>query len=114
MRLVVGDMSVVGARLAQEQVDLSRQFVAGKLGPHAFIERFLTARNDGIDAGSTDDLVLSDFLDDIWYAIDMHNEYDELREPDEFDDAQLLEVMTGYLAHWDAGTWQFDPRWARE
>ena len=39
----------------------------------------------------------------------MHNEYDELREPDEFDDAQLLEVMTGYLADWDAGTWQFDP-----
>ncbi len=50
----------------------------------------------------------------LWYAIDMHNEYDELREPDEFDDAQLLEVMTGYLADWDAGTWQPDPRWARE
>jgi hypothetical protein len=44
----------------------------------------------------------------------MHNEYEELREPDEFDDVQLLEVLTGYLADWDAGTWRFDPRWARE
>ena len=43
----------------------------------------------------------------------MHNDYDDLREPDEFDDTQLLEVVTGYLADWDAGTWEPDPRWAR-
>jgi len=110
----VGDLSVVGARLAQEQLDVSRRFVAGELGAHDFIEKFLDARDDGIVAGGCEDLVLMAFLDDIWFAIDMHNEYDELREPDEFDDAQLLEVLAGYLAAWDAGTWQFDPRWARE
>lgn len=107
-------MSVEGARLAQEELDLSRRFVAGELGAHDFIEQLLDARNDGIEAGGCDDLVLEALLDELWYAIDMHNEYDELREPDEFDDAQLLEVMTGYLADWDAGTWQPDPRWARE
>jgi hypothetical protein len=107
-------VSAEGARLAQEQLDLSRRFVAGELTAHDFIEQLLDARNAGIDAGGSDDLVLLDLLDDVWFAIDMHNEYDELRAPDEFDDAQLLEVLTGYLADWDAGTWQFDPRWARE
>jgi hypothetical protein len=107
-------MSAEGVRLAQEQLDATRRFVAGELGAPDFIDRFLDARNAGIEAGGSDDLVLLDLLDDVWYAIDMHNEYVELREPDEFDDAQLLEVLTGYLADWDAGTWQFDPRWARE
>lgn len=107
-------MTAEGARLAQEQIDLTRRFVAGGLSTPQFVAPFMSARNAEIDAGSSDDLALSDFLDDIWFAIDMHNEYDELREPDEFDDAQLLEVLAGYLAAWDAGTWQFDPRWARE
>ena len=105
-------MTEEGARLAHEQLDLSRNFVAKALSPRDFIEPFLRARNAGIRAGSCEDLVLLDLLDDIWFAIDMHNEYDDLREPDEFDDAQLLEVLTGYLADWDAGTWQPDPRWA--
>lgn len=107
-------MSAEGARRAQEQLDLLRRFVVGKLSVPGFVQPFLHARNAGIDAGGCDDLVLLALLDDVWFAIDMHNEYDELREPDEFDDAQLLEVLNGYLANWDAGTWQFDPRWARE
>ena len=104
-------MTVEGARLAQEQLDLARGFVAHRSSATQFIASFLTARHAEIGAGSCDDLVLLDFLDDVWFAIDMHNEYDELREPDEFDDAQLLEVLTGYLRQWDAGTWQPDPRW---
>jgi hypothetical protein len=106
-------MTVEGARQAHEQLDLLRRLVTGGLSVSEFDEPFLRARNAGIDAGGSDDLVLLDLLDDVWFAIDMHNEYDDLREPDEFDDAQLLEVLTRYLADWDAGTWQPDPRWAR-
>jgi hypothetical protein len=105
-------MTVEGARLAQEQLDLLRSFVAGGPSVRDFVEPFLRARNAAVAAGGSDELDLLDMLNDVWFAIDMHNEYDDLREPDEFDDAQLLEVLTGYLADWDAGTWQPDPRWA--
>jgi hypothetical protein len=111
--LEVAELTVEGARLAQEQLDLTRRFSAGELAVSDYVAPFMSARNDGIHAGGCDDFVLLDFLDDVWYAIDMLND-DDLRQPDEFDDAQLLEVLTGYLADWDAGTWQFDPRWARE
>jgi hypothetical protein len=90
-----------------------------------FDRPFLRARNAGVDAGAGGDLVLLDLLNDIWFGIDMHNEYDELREPDEFDDAQLREVLTRYLADGDAGPGSLthggrvevcnlapDPRWA--
>jgi hypothetical protein len=60
------------------------------------------------------EILVGDFenlLNDVWFAIDMHNDVDDIPEPDEFDDAQLREVVTGYLNDWDAGTWQPDPRW---
>jgi hypothetical protein len=105
-------MTVEGARLAQEQLDLSRRFVTGSLSVRDFVGPFLRARNAAVGAGGSDDLDLLDMLNDVWFAIDMHNEYDDLREPEEFDDAQLRDVVTHYLADWDAGIWQFDPRWA--
>ena len=104
-------MTVEGARWAQEQLAVTRGFVAGGLSATGFTVQLLHARNAAVKAGGSDDLTLLDLLNDVWFAIDTHNEYDELREPDEFDDAQLLEVVTGYLADWDAGTWQPDPRW---
>jgi len=104
-------MTVEGARWAQEQLDVSRRFAAGSLTVSDFMVQLLHARNEAVDAGGSDDLVLLDMLNDVWFAIDMHNEYDELREPDEFDDAQLLEVLTGYLRQWDGGTCEPDPRW---
>jgi hypothetical protein len=104
-------MTAEGARWAREQLDVSRRFAAGNLTVGDFIVQLLHARNEAVDAGGSDDLVLLDMLNDVWFAIDTHNEYDELREPDEFDDAQLREVVTGYLNDWDAGTWQPDPRW---
>jgi hypothetical protein len=105
------DVSLEGVRLAQKQLEVSRAFVAGKLSARDFIEQLLRARNAAVAAGGGADLDLLDFLNDVWFAIDTHNEYDDLREPDEFEDAQLLEVVTGYLVAWDAGTWQPDPRW---
>jgi hypothetical protein len=71
----------------------------------------LTARHQSVVAR---EILVGDFenlLNDVWFAIDMHNDVDDIPEPDEFDDAQLLEVVTGYLNAWDAGTWQPDPRW---
>jgi Bacterial self-protective colicin-like immunity len=104
-------MTVEGVRLAQEQLALARRFVSGALPVRDFVMLFLRARNAAVATGGGGDLDLLDMLNDVWFAIDMHNEYDDLREPDEFDDAQLLDVVTGYLASWDAGTWQPDPRW---
>jgi hypothetical protein len=110
---VVADVTAEGARLAQEQLDVSRAFAAGSLSTSHFVELFLRTWNAEVDAGSCNETPFLDVLDDIWFAIDMHNEYDDLRSPEEFDDAQLREVVTGYLADWDAGTWQYDPRWER-
>jgi hypothetical protein len=104
-------MTAEGARWAHEQLDVSRRFAAGRLTVSDFVVQLLHARNEAVDAGGSEDLVLLDMLNDVWFAIDTHNEYDELREPDEFDDAQLRAVVTGYLNDWDAGTWQPDPRW---
>ena len=104
-------MTAEGARWAQEQLDVSRRFAAGNLEAGDFILQLLHARNEAVDAGGSDNLVLLDMLNDVWFAIDTHNEHDELRGPDEFDDAELREVVTGYLHDWDAGTWQPDPRW---
>jgi hypothetical protein len=88
-----------------------RRFVHGDLQHREFMAELLSARHQSVAAR---EILVGDFeslLNDVWFAIDAHNEYDELREPDEFDDAQLLEVVTGYLHDWDAGTWQPDPRW---
>ena len=96
---------------AERQLQSIRRFVRGDLNPREFIEELLTARHQGVAAREIVVGDLEDLLNDVWFALDMHNDVDDIPEPDEFDDAQLLEVVTGYLADWDAGTWQPDPRW---
>jgi hypothetical protein len=96
---------------ADRQLEAIRRFVRGELNPREFTGELLSARHQSVAAR---EILVGDFedlLNDVWFAIDMHNEYDELREPDEFDDAQLLQIVTGYLNDWDSGTWQPDPRW---
>jgi Bacterial self-protective colicin-like immunity len=95
------------------ELEVSRSFVRGEMDAVAFSAELISARHRSVSARERAAGDLESLLDDIWFAIDMHNEYDHLREPDEFDDAQLLEVITRYLADWDAGTWDPDPRWAR-
>jgi hypothetical protein len=71
----------------------------------------LSARHQSVAAR---EILVGDFeylLNDVWFAIDMHKDVDDIAEADDFDDAQLREVVTGYLHDWDAGTWQPDPRW---
>jgi hypothetical protein len=97
---------------AQQELQLTRRFVGRDLVANKFIRDLLHARNESIDAGEFKSADFEGLLNDIWFAVDTHNEYDDLREPDEFDDAQLLDVLTRYLADWDADTWEPDPRWA--
>jgi hypothetical protein len=97
---------------ADRELEAARRFVSGHLDARQFTRDLLHARHESIAA---DEYKVADFenlLNDLWFAIDTHNDYDELREPDEFDDGQLRDVVTGYLAGWDAGTWAPDPRWA--
>jgi hypothetical protein len=96
---------------AEQELQATRRFARSDSDTKSFIRDLLHARHESVAAGETSSRDFEGLLNDIWFAIDMHNEYDELREPDEFDDAQLLAVVTGYLASWDAGTWEPDPRW---
>jgi hypothetical protein len=96
---------------ADRELDAARRFVCGDLNPRQFIRDLLRARHRSVVADEFTSRDFEGLLNDIWFAIDTHNEYDELREPDEFDDAQLLDVLSHYLADWDAGTWRRDPRW---
>ena len=39
------------------------------------------------------------------FDVDKHNAYDDLRQPDEFDDEDLRVIMARRLREWDAGTY---------
>jgi hypothetical protein len=99
---------------ADRQLEATRRFVSGHLNPRQFISELLSARHESVAANEFMAGGLEDLLNDVWFAIDMHNDYDDVLEPGEFDDAELLAVLTQYLADWDAGTWESDPRWANE
>jgi hypothetical protein len=90
---------------AGEQVQLARQFVAREMTAAAFIDGFLDARHRWIAAIWS---VGSDFeglLNDLNFDIDKHNAYDDLRQPDEFDDEDLRVIMARRLRDWDAGAY---------
>ena len=102
---------MTGTPWADRQLEAMRRFVRGDLQPREFIAELLSARHQSVAAR---EILVGDFedlLNDVWFAIDMHNDVDDIPEPDEFDDAQLRDVVSGYLQEWDAGTWQPDPRW---
>ena len=90
---------------AGEQLQLARLFVAREITSEAFIDGFIGARHRWIAAIWN---VGSDFeglLNDLNFDVDRHNAYDELREPDEFDDEDLRASMARRLRDWDAGTY---------
>jgi hypothetical protein len=90
---------------AGEQVQLARRFVSRELTTADFIEGFLEARHRWVAAIWN---VGSDFeglLNDVNFDVDRHNAYDDLRQPDEFDDEQLRVSIARRIRDWDAGTY---------
>ena len=94
-----------GDEEAGEQVQLARQLVAREMTAAAFIDGFLEARHRWIAAIWN---VGSDFeglLNDLNFDVDRHNAYDDLRQPDEFDDEDLRVSVARRIRDWDAGTY---------
>lgn len=98
----------------RQQFELTRQFVAGTMTATDYIHDFLHLHCNGFDVPITDEgLAMSCWVGDVWFDIDNHNGYDHLREPDQFDDDQLREVLARHLAEWDAGEFVPDTDWKR-
>jgi hypothetical protein len=71
----------------------------------AFIDGFLAARHRWIAAIWNIGSDFEGLLNDLNFDVDRHNAYDDLREPDEFDDEDLRASMARRLRDWDAGTY---------
>lgn len=93
----------------EQRMQLCRDFVDGKATAANFIRDFLQPHeSSGRHWATTQaELDLDTFLGVVWYDVDKHNEYDDLREPEEFDDAQLHAAVAARLAAWDSG--EYDP-----
>ena len=94
-----------GDEEAVDHVDLVRRYVNREIPADDFVSEFLAARHRWIDATG---YRLSDYeglLNDLMFDVDRHNAYDDLREPDEFDDEQLRASMARRIRDWDAGTY---------
>jgi len=94
-----------GDEQAIQHVHLVRRYVNLEMTADDFVSDFLAARQRWIEALGNR---LSDYeglLNDLWFDVDRHNAYDDLREPDEFDDEDLRASMARRLRDWDAGTY---------
>lgn len=94
-----------GDEEAVDHVDLVRRYINREIPADDFVSDFLAARHRWIDATG---YRLSDYeglLNDLMFDVDRHNAYDDLREPDEFDDEQLRASMARRIRDWDAGTY---------
>ena len=90
---------------ALEQVDLARRYVAREITAEDFIDDFLAARHRWIEALGNHGSEYEGVLNDLWFDLDKHNAYDDLREPDEFDDEGLRASVARRIRDWDAGTY---------
>jgi hypothetical protein len=94
-----------GDEEAIEHVALVRRYVHREITADHFVSDFLVARTRWIDALGNHHSEFTGLLDDLMFDIDRHNAYDDLREPDEFDDEGLRVSMARRLRDWDAGTY---------
>jgi hypothetical protein len=90
---------------AIEQVNLARRYVARETTAEDFIDDFLDGRHRWIAAIWHVGSEYEGLLNDLWFDVDRHNAYDDLREPDEFDDEQLRASVARRINDWDAGTY---------
>ena len=95
-----------GDEEAVEHVDLVRRYVNREITADDFVERLPRCADI---AGSTQlgyrHSEYEGLLNDLMFDVDRHNAYDDLREPDEFDDEDLRVSMARRLRDWDAGTY---------
>ena len=96
---------VQGDEEAVEHVDLVRRYVNREITADDFVSDFFAARHRWIDALGNQLSEYEGLLNDFWFDVDKHNAYDDLRQPDEFDDEGLRVVMARRLRDWDAGTY---------
>ena len=94
-----------GDEEAVEHVDLVRRYVNREITADDFVSDFLEARHRWIDATGKPPQRVQGLLNDLMFDVDRHNAYDDLREPDEFDDEGLRVSMARRLRDWDAGTY---------
>jgi len=94
-----------GDQEAIEHVDLVRRYVNREITADDFVSDFLAARTRWIDATGYRLSKYEGLLNDLMFDVDRHNAYDDLREPDEFDDEDLRASMARRLRDWDAGTY---------
>lgn len=97
-----------GETWALRQLELAHLFARCEINAVDFSRDVLAARHEELRAGATDNFALGRFLDDVLYAIDDHNEFDDLRVPGELDDEQLREVVGRHLACWSDGKYESD------
>lgn len=91
---------------ADQQVALSRAFVAGTIDSERYGVEFFEAQNLGADLDGLLDEALSELINDLLFALDSHSPFDDERRPDELDDEQLRSVVAQHLADYDAGRYE--------
>jgi hypothetical protein len=94
-----------GDQEAVEHVDHVRRYVNREVTADDFVSDFLAARHRWIEALGNRHSEYTGLLDDLMFDLDKHNAFDDLREPDEFDDEDLWVSMARRLRDWDAGTY---------
>lgn len=91
--------------LLRLQLQLCRDYSTGKLGAHEFIDRFIWLYGVDYDRPGHEDFLLHDWIGDVYVDLHLHNEFDEFRQLDEWDDEQLRSAIADRLVRWDAGTY---------
>ena len=94
-----------GDEEAVQHVDLVRRYVNREITADDFVSDFLAARHRWIDALGYRHSEYTGLLDDLMFDVDKHNAYDDLRQPDEFDDEDLRVSVARRIRDWDAGTY---------
>jgi hypothetical protein len=94
-----------GDEEADQHVDLVRRYVNREITADDFVSDFFAARHRWLDALGNHPSEYEGLLNDLWFDVDRHNAYDDLREPDEFDDEDLRASVARRIRDWDAGSY---------
>jgi hypothetical protein len=101
------------SNVRERQLELCRAFVTEAVNAHTFISDFLTMNRDrsGDFPATMAGLRLSTWLGVVLEDVDNHNEFDDIREPGEFDDDQLRDAVREKLRLWDTGEYDPETMW---